>query len=117
MLLYVLLMSIVEVFSLMIIVYFVYCAFGLHKYSIFLIVGLQLMLYTSVAFAPLPGASGAQEVGFFVYFRDVFPHHMMYMAILIWRFFTYYLTVILGAVLVLIDSLTTIIKEKKGNNN
>lgn len=34
---------------------------------------LQLLLFIAAAFVPLPGAAGAQEGGFYLFFRGVFP--------------------------------------------
>lgn len=65
---------------------------------------MQFMLQASVCFVPLPGASGAQELGFSMFFRDYFPSgERLYTAVLVWRFFTYYIIVLLGALLVVFD--------------
>lgn len=45
-----------------------------------------------------PGASGAQEGIFALYFSGLFPDGIRLMALLLWRFFTYYITLILGAI-------------------
>ncbi|MGN0479853.1 MAG: YbhN family protein [Hominenteromicrobium sp.] len=67
---------------------------------------MQTMLQASVCFVPLPGASGAQEFGFTMFFKSYFAStDVLYTAVLVWRFFTYYLIVILGALLVVFDQL------------
>lgn len=66
---------------------------------------MQTMLQASVCFVPLPGASGAQEFGFSMFFKSYFPSDVLYTAVLVWRFFTYYLIVILGALLVVFDQI------------
>ena len=55
---------------------------------------------------PLPGASGAQELGFSMFFSSYFASgDVLYTAVLVWRFFTYYIVVILGALLVVADQI------------
>lgn len=85
--------------SLMVVIYFLYQAFGLSGISYWQLTALGLMLYTSAAYTPLPGASGAQEGVFALYFSQVFPDGIRLMALLLWRFFTYYVSLIVGAVI------------------
>lgn len=84
--------------SLMAVIYFLYEAFGLSGVGYWQLTALGLMLYTSAAYTPLPGASGAQEGVFALYFSQVFPDGIRLMALLLWRFFTYYVSLIVGAV-------------------
>ncbi len=56
-----------------------------------------------MSFMPMPGASGAQELGFSAFFRNYFVKDDLYSAVMVWRFFTYYLVVIAGALLVVAD--------------
>ena len=63
---------------------------------------LQAMLSIGVAFVPLPGASIATEGGFYALFTVYFGDSRL-AAMLIWRFLTYYLTIVLGLAAVLID--------------
>ena len=74
---------------------------------------MQTLLQAAVCFMPLPGASGAQEVGFSVLFDTYFANgDVLYTAVLVWRFFTYYIIVILGALLVVADQLFLKRREK-----
>lgn len=93
----------VQLLSLMTVIYFVYHAFGLSGASYGQLTALGVMLYTSAAYTPLPGASGAQEGVFALYFSQVFPDGIRLMALLLWRFFTYYVSLIIGAVLSVIS--------------
>ena len=57
---------------------------------------------------PLPSrrtVCDAQEIGFSSFFRNYFVNNDLYAAVMVWRFFTYYLIVIGGALLVVIDQL------------
>lgn len=79
-------------------IYFIYLAFDLTGATYAQLTALGVMLYVSAAYTPLPGASGAQEGVFALYFSKIFPGGMRLMALLLWRFFTYYLSLIVGAV-------------------
>jgi len=96
-------LSIPQFFLQMSVIFFIFQAFGYADVSYWEIVGVQSLLQVSVSFMPMPGASGAQELGFSSYFRSYFVHDDLYAAVMVWRFFTYYLVVIAGAVLVVAD--------------
>ncbi len=82
---------------------FVYHAFGLSGTSWDKLLTLSLLLFVSASYTPLPGASGAQEGGFMCYFNLIFPGGTKSLALLIWRFFTYYLFLFTGIVMVLLE--------------
>lgn len=96
-------LSIPQFFLQMSVIFFIFRAFGYRDVSYWEIVAVQSLLQVSVSFMPMPGASGAQEIGFSSYFRGYFVHNDLYAAVMVWRFFTYYLVVIAGALLVVID--------------
>jgi len=115
-LLWLLFISCINVLGLMSISYCIYRALGLNEYGYFDILTRQFLLYISASFTPLPGASGAQEGGFLLFFKNVFPADQAVGALLIWRFFTYYFTMITGFGAVLVDgaaNMRRIKKEKK----
>ena len=55
------------------------------------------LLYMSAGYNPLPGASGAQEGGFLIFYRGIFAPGQISMAMLVWRFVSYYLSLLAGA--------------------
>lgn len=87
------------------VIWFVFRAFGYRDVSYFEVLAVQSLLQVSVSFLPMPGASGAQEIGFSAFFGNYFAPEDLYAAVMVWRFFTYYLVVIAGALLVIIDQL------------
>lgn len=99
------LLSIPQFILQMSVIYFVFRAFGYHGVSYWEIVAVQSLLQVSVSFMPMPGASGAQEIGFSSFFRNYFVNDDLYAAVMVWRFFTYYLVVIAGAILVVSDQI------------
>ena len=63
------------------------------------------LLFVSASYTPLPGASGAQEGGFLVFFKGMFTQGTIGLALLIWRFFTYYLFLLVGAAISIANSI------------
>ena len=97
--------TLVEFFAYLGVTYYIYLAFGNTGQSYLYIVLLQSIIYVTVSFFPLPGASGASEGGFYLAFNSIFPIAQTYVAMLLWRGFTYYINIIVGAGMVLIDSI------------
>lgn len=87
-----------QLIVLMMVIVSLYFGFGLHGSSVGQLIAMGIMLYTSASYTPLPGASGAQEGVFALYFSRIFPDDIRLMALLLWRFFTYYLSLMVGAV-------------------
>ena len=56
------------------------------------------------AFVPIPGASGGVEYGFTQFFGNFLGETVTKTALLLWRFITYYLGLIVGAVVFNIDA-------------
>ena len=67
--------------------------------SLFQIVSIQLALSLVVYFVPTPGASGAVEVIYYVVYSNIIEKADAIVSLLIWRFFNYYLFIILGILL------------------
>ena len=84
---------------------FVYHAFGLSGTPWYHLITLAFVLFVSASYTPLPGASGAQEGGFLYYFRGIFTGGTIGLALLIWRFFTYYLFIFVGVINLLLEKL------------
>lgn len=82
----------------MLVIFFLFHAFNLTGAGYTQITALAVMQYISASYTPLPGASGAQEGVFSLYFAQIFPDGIRLMAMLLWRFFTYYLSLIVGAI-------------------
>ncbi len=91
---------------------FTYYAFGLSGTPVYQILTMICLLFVSASYTPLPGASGAQEGGFMAYFAGIFTDGTIGVGLLIWRFFTYYMFLIVGVGTVLNDK-RLIRREKK----
>ena len=77
--------------------YMIYRAMGNSGVSIFNIIPAQAFLMMVMAFTPVPGAGIAAEGGFLLIFNTLFKKGTINMAILIWRMFTFYLPIVIGA--------------------
>ena len=87
-------------------VVFAYYAFGMSGTPWYQVLTLSLLLFVSASYTPLPGASGAQEGGFLYYFRNIFTGGTIGLALLAWRFFTYYIALFVGVLTLLLEKLT-----------
>ena len=96
---------------------FVYHAFGQHGTPWYRILTLSCLLYVSASYTPLPGASGAQEGGFLVYFGKIFLGGTVGMALLTWRFFTFYLFLIVGVGMVILEKIILKREKNRRKNN
>ena len=96
--LFVMSLAAVKLLALMLMPALVYRAMGLHEVHWVKMVAMGVMLHLTAAYIPLPGASGAQEGGFGLFFREIFPEGTLLVAMLLWRFFTYYMFLLVGAV-------------------
>ncbi len=77
--------------------YMVYLAFGLKGDSLVIMVAANALICMITAFVPLPGASGAAEGGFYLFFKLFFPSRaLVFSAILVWRLITYYSCIVVG---------------------
>lgn len=94
-----------QLMSLMIVIIAVYHALGLSGQSTVQLITMGVLLYIGASYVPTPGASGAQEGGFAVLFRGIFPDAQRFVALLIWRFATYYLSVLVGAVVTAVENI------------
>ena len=90
-----------RVLSLNSVMYFVHRGLGLSGVSYGQLLAMSVMLYNSAAYAPMPGASGAQEGVFALYFAALFPGGHLFSGMLAWRFITFYLVLAVGVFVML----------------
>ena len=83
---------------------------------------LQLVLTYLLVFVPTPGASGVAELGGFSLVGLICPKELLGIYVLLWRFFTFYLSVIIGGLVLIrmvgFEKLKIITEEReKGNKS
>ena len=106
-------MSLCSLMGLFLTVYAVYRAFGQNETPWYQITAISTLLYVSASVTPLPGASGAQEGGFLLYFKGIFRENIIGLALLVWRFFTFYLYLIVGVFTIIIEKAIVRREQKK----
>jgi len=77
--------------------YFIYRALGFDSAGPVQIISCQAIVNLVSGMIPIPGASGAAELGFTVFFGPFFLHGTLKSAALIWRFINYYAVVFFTA--------------------
>lgn len=80
----------------------IFTGFGLESNDYFTVVSCQAFIYLIASFVPLPGAVGAAEGSYIVFFNYVYSDpSIVALSTFIWRFFTFYLPIVLGMILTL----------------
>lgn len=93
-----------QLMSLMLVIISVYHALGLSGVTSIQLITMGVLLYIGASYTPLPGASGAQEGGFAFLFGGIFPDELLFIALMLWRFCTYYLSVLVGAAITIVEN-------------
>lgn len=81
---------------LMNVLYIIYHGLGHNLASRGQILAMGFVQYVSASYVPIPGASGAQEGVFTLYFGNIFGSHC-FAAMMIWRTTTFYLPLLISA--------------------
>ena len=110
--LWLLLLSAVQIALLMSASYCVYLALHMRGHSPLLLMTLQWLLFIAASFTPLPGASGVQEGGFYLFYQSIFPPALQFPALLLWRAVTYYLALLIGLMSVIAESVHSIRRNR-----
>lgn len=106
------LMILVHLISLFSITIWIYLAFGQTGGTILDLFFLQVFLTITVTLFPMPGASGASEIGFYGFMAMFFKSDIIFLAMLMWRLISYYSNIFIGAIYVLIEEILSLRKKK-----
>jgi len=80
----------------------IFAGFGLEANDYLTVVSCQAFVYLIMSFVPLPGAIGASEASYITFFNYVYGDpSIVALSTFIWRFFTFYLPIVLGMILTL----------------
>ena len=80
----------------------IFAGFGLESNDYFTVVSCQAFVYLIASFIPLPGAVGVAEGSYITFFNYVYGDpSIVALSTFIWRFFTFYLPIMLGMALTL----------------
>ncbi len=105
------LISVINLAFMFLIPYLIYLSFGFTKYNVLDVFIMEAFLFLAVSFFPLPGAAGASEGGFMLFFGPFFGAGTA-VAMLIWRFLTYYMILITGSLMVVFDEVSSMRRKK-----
>ena len=86
-----------EFIAMFLVSYFIYRALGFNEAGPSQIISCQAIVNLVSGMIPIPGASGAAELSFTVFFGPFFIHGTLKSAALIWRFINYYAVVFFTA--------------------
>ena len=87
--------------------YFIYRGFGLTKLNFFELFSMQAVLYTTVSGIPLPGSIGVSESLFLKLYGKAFGKSLLSGAMLLYRFVSFYLYIIIFSVVVIVCAVKT----------
>ena len=109
----VLIITMIQRFLLFATTYFVYRAMGLEGTSAFVIILLQASISVAVDMLPLPGGMGITEKLFSIVFLPIFGARLLLPGMVLSRGISYYVQLLLSAVMTLIAQLTIGRKKSK----
>lgn len=87
----------VQILLIMLVPYCIYRGFSLNSATVVEIVCSQSFVTLASAMMPLPGATGAAELAFSVFYGMFFGTAMLKSALLMWRVITYYAVILISA--------------------
>lgn len=87
----------------------IYLSFRLSGADSVTLVASQAFVLMIAAFMPIPGALGAAESSFYIFFSLFFPKNMISLAVVLWRLITFYLPIVVGLIVTLFE------KKRAGN--
>ena len=97
------LLNIISLSCLYITPLFVAKAMGVTNLTIIEVITASAYVYLIGAFVPIPGASGGIEYGFTQFYGNFIGSEKIGAILIVWRFITYYLGIIVGAIIFNID--------------
>lgn len=90
-------LTIIQVLLFYSVPYFVFLGIGAPAKFIVPAVTAAACVYMVSSYVPLPGGSVGAEGSFFLFFSAIYKNDSVGLAVLIWRFITYYLPIIIGS--------------------
>ena len=109
------LVSIVQIVVYFSVNYWIYRSLGLKSASPFFIITMQAVLYVAMTFVPLPGGSGGAEVGFALLFGPIYGKVNTSVALVLWRFITFFFIILFCGVFLAIRELLLGRKKIEGH--
>lgn len=86
------------------IAFFVFKAIGAGNADYFLVITAAACVWLAAAFIPLPGGSGGAEGMFILFFSTIYHGSSVGVALLLWRFVTFYFSIIVGSIMLFVEN-------------
>lgn len=97
------------------ITYVIYLGFGLSGADYFTVIAYQAFILLITSFVPIPGALGASEGSYALFFMSIFSTSYLTLSTFVWRFLTFYLAIIIGMTVTLVINRSSKNKEAVDN--
>ncbi|HHY11730.1 MAG TPA: flippase-like domain-containing protein [Firmicutes bacterium] len=75
-----------------------------------------MTVYLVMAYVPTPGSSGGAEVGSAYFFASILPAKMVGVFVVVWRFATYYFTLLVGGIIALFETVNWWIRKSQSQS-
>jgi len=85
----------------------IYVSFGLSGADALTLIAGQAFVSMVISYVPTPGAMGAAEGSFALFFGLFFPNKLISLAIVLWRLITFYLPIIIGLIFTVLENRRT----------
>ncbi len=96
--------------------FFIYSAFnGFDINMYWQLLSISFIIELACHIVPLPGGSGMAELSFYAIFASLFSEGYLFWALLMWRFISYYLYLVVGIAIIVYDYAYGNYKRKKLN--
>ena len=74
-------------------------ALGIHNINLLIAFSAGSYIYIMGCYVPIPGATGGMEYGFYGFYGNFIDGSELTSLMIIWRFITYYLPTVFGAII------------------
>ncbi|MEI8200407.1 MAG: lysylphosphatidylglycerol synthase transmembrane domain-containing protein [Eubacteriales bacterium] len=97
------LITVVQLTAMFLIGNVIYVSFGLSGADALTLIAGQAFVCMVSSYVPTPGAMGAAEGSFALFFGLFFPNKMISLAVVLWRLITFYLPIVVGLIFTVIE--------------
>lgn len=101
------LITVVQLTAMFLIGNVIYVSFGLSGADALTLIAGQAFVCMVSSYVPTPGAMGAAEGSFALFFGLFFPNKLISLAVVLWRLITFYLPIVVGLIFTVIEKRRT----------
>ncbi|GLB47040.1 phosphatidylglycerol lysyltransferase [Philodulcilactobacillus myokoensis] len=99
------LVTFLQLFFYYLIPYFIMLSLGIYNANIIMVISLHVLIFMIISLFPIPGGSGGAEYSFEMLFKSYMSNNSeLVLAMILWRFLTYYLGIFLGIIAFMMKS-------------